>query len=98
MEVREQRDRGEELETGEEERDTPGQAEARRRSDVAMAKSQEAILLAEREREMARLAKEQIAPQEIEKRRIEIAAEWPRPEATGTSPPLASSPLMSSCS
>lgn len=50
------------------------QAETRRRSDVAMAKAQEAIMLAEREREMARLAKEQLAPQEIEKKRIEVAA------------------------
>jgi flotillin len=51
------------------------QAEARRRADVAGAKAQEAILLAQRDQELARLAKEQIAPQEIEKRRIEIAAE-----------------------
>jgi len=50
------------------------QAEARRRSDVANAKAREAILLAERDQELARLAKEQIAPQEIEKKRIEIAA------------------------
>lgn len=51
------------------------QAEARRRAQVANAKSAEAIATAEREQEMARLAKEQLAPQEIEKRRIEIAAE-----------------------
>ncbi len=51
------------------------QAEARRRSDVAFAKSQEAIAIAQREQELARLAKEQLAPQEIEKKRIEIAAE-----------------------
>lgn len=51
------------------------QAEAKRRSDVANAKAREAILLAERDQELARLAKEQIAPQEIEKKRIEIAAE-----------------------
>ncbi len=51
------------------------QAEGRRRSDVAGAKAQEAILLAERDREAARLGKEQIVPQEIEKKRIEIAAE-----------------------
>lgn len=50
-------------------------AEAKRRSDVAAAKSSEAILLAQREQEMARLAKEQLAPQEIEKKRVEIAAE-----------------------
>ncbi|HYE02925.1 MAG TPA: SPFH domain-containing protein [Phycisphaerales bacterium] len=51
------------------------QAEARRRAEVAAAKAQEAILVAERERELARLGKEQLAPQEVEKRRIEIAAE-----------------------
>lgn len=50
-------------------------AEARRRSDVAAAKAAEAILIAERERELARLSKEQLAPQEIEKKRVEIAAE-----------------------
>ena len=50
-------------------------AEANRRSDVAAAKSAEAILIAEREKELARLSKEQLAPQEIEKKRIEIAAE-----------------------
>jgi flotillin len=51
------------------------EAESRRRSDVARAKSMEAILLAERDQELARMAKEEIAPQEIEKTRIEIAAE-----------------------
>lgn len=51
------------------------QAEARRRAQVANAKAQEEILLAERDQELARLAKEEIAPQEIEKKRIEIAAE-----------------------
>lgn len=50
-------------------------AEARRRSDVAAAHSLEAVLIAERERELARLSKEQLAPQEVEKKRIEIAAE-----------------------
>ncbi|MCA9293851.1 MAG: hypothetical protein KDA20_08560 [Phycisphaerales bacterium] len=50
-------------------------AEAKRRADVATAKATEAIMLAERERELARLAKEQLAPQEIEKQRVEIAAE-----------------------
>src|SRR5690606_35671242 len=50
-------------------------AEARRRSDVAAAKAAEAVLIAEREKELARLSKEQLAPQEIEKKRIEIAAE-----------------------
>jgi flotillin len=51
------------------------QAESRRRAQVANALASEAVLQAEREQEMARLAKEQIAPQEIEKQRIEIAAE-----------------------
>ncbi|CAG1001717.1 Inner membrane protein YqiK [Phycisphaerales bacterium] len=51
------------------------QAEATRRSQVALAKAQEAVLLAQRDQELARLARDQIAPQEIEKKRIEIAAE-----------------------
>lgn len=51
------------------------QAEAKRRSDVASAKASEAILIAQREQELARLAKDELAPQEIEKKRIEIAAE-----------------------
>jgi len=50
------------------------QAESRRRAEVAAAKAAEAILIAQREQEVARLAKEKIAPQEIEKQRIEIAA------------------------
>jgi flotillin len=50
------------------------QAEARRRAQTANAKAQEAILLAERDQELARMAKEEIAPQEVEKKRIEIAA------------------------
>jgi flotillin len=51
------------------------QAEAKRRGDVALAKAQELIFVAEREQELARLSKEQLAPQEIEKKRIEIDAE-----------------------
>jgi flotillin len=51
------------------------QADARRRAQVANAKAAEAILIAEREQEAARLAKEQITPQEIEKARIALAAE-----------------------
>lgn len=51
------------------------QAEARRRSEVASAEALRAILTAQREQELARLAKEQIAPQEIEKQRIALAAE-----------------------
>ncbi len=50
-------------------------AESRRRAAVASAEAQEAILKAEREQEVARLSKEELAPQEIEKQRIEIAAE-----------------------
>ena len=49
-------------------------AESTRRSDVADAEASQAIFAAEREEELARLAKDQIAPQEIEKQRIEIAA------------------------
>lgn len=49
-------------------------ADAKRRSDVATAKAAEAILLAQRDQELARLAKDEIAPQEIEKKRVEIAA------------------------
>ena len=50
-------------------------AESQRRADVAAAEALEAILKAEREQELARLSKEELAPQEIEKQRIEIAAE-----------------------
>lgn len=50
-------------------------AEARRRADVAAAKALEEILRAQRDQELARLAKDELAPQEIEKQRIEIAAE-----------------------
>jgi flotillin len=50
-------------------------AEAKRKADVATAKADENIYLAQREQEIARLGKEELAPQEIEKQRIEIAAE-----------------------
>ncbi len=50
-------------------------AEAKRKADVASAESAQAIYLAEREREFARLAKEDLASQEIEKQRVEIEAE-----------------------
>jgi len=50
-------------------------AEAKRRADVASAEAFEVILRAEREQELARLSKDELAPQEIEKQRIEIAAE-----------------------
>lgn len=51
------------------------EAESRRRAEVAAALSAQAVLQAEREEELARLGKETLAPQEIEKQRIEIAAE-----------------------
>lgn len=51
------------------------EAESRKRSEVASAEAARAILTAERDRELARLAKEQIAPQEIEKQRVALAAE-----------------------
>jgi flotillin len=50
-------------------------AAARRRADVATAQAREAVLIAEREQELARMSKETLAPQEIEKLRIEIAAD-----------------------
>ncbi len=50
-------------------------AEARRRAEVAASDATAKILLAQREQETARLGKEQLAPQEVEKRRVEIAAE-----------------------
>jgi flotillin len=54
---------------------------------VAAARAEEEVLKAERERELARLAKEQLAPQEIEKKRVEVeaeaAAERSRREARG---------------
>lgn len=50
------------------------EAEAKRRAEVAAAKAAEAVLLSERERELARLGKEELAPQQIERQRIEIAA------------------------
>jgi flotillin len=50
-------------------------AEAKRRADVATAQSEQAIFMAQREEELARLSKEELAVQEIEKQRIEIAAE-----------------------
>ncbi len=50
-------------------------ATAKQRADVASAKAEETIAVAERDRELARLAKDQLAPQEIEKKRVEIEAE-----------------------
>lgn len=51
------------------------EAETSRRAEVAKAKAQQLILDAEREEELARLSKVELAPQEIEKQRIEVAAE-----------------------
>ena len=50
-------------------------AEATRRADVAAADASRAILEKEREEELARLAKSVIAPEEIRKQQVEIAAE-----------------------
>ena len=50
-------------------------AETKRRSDVAAADASRAILEMERKEELARLAKDVIAPEEIRKQQIEIAAE-----------------------
>lgn len=50
-------------------------AEAKRRSEVAAAEAQKKIFEAERDRETARLQKEEVVAQEIEKRKIEIEAE-----------------------
>ena len=62
-------------------------AQAMQLAKVASAQAEEEILKAERERELARLAKEQLAPQEIEKKRVEVeaeaAAERSRREANG---------------
>ena len=62
-------------------------AEATRRAQVAAAEAEQAILVAEREQELARLNKEQLARQEIEKLRVEIeadaVAERARREAAG---------------
>ncbi|MEM9083631.1 MAG: SPFH domain-containing protein, partial [Planctomycetota bacterium] len=51
------------------------EAESQRRAEVARANAREAALRAEREQELARLSKEVLAPQEVEKEKIEIAAE-----------------------
>lgn len=51
------------------------QADTRRRAEVAAAEAAQRILVAQREQELARLSKEQLAAQEIEKKRIEVAAE-----------------------
>ena len=51
------------------------QAEARRRGEVATAEAVRDVLVAEKEQELARLQKEQIVQQQIEREKIEIEAE-----------------------
>ncbi len=51
------------------------EAEARRRGEVALAAAQRDVLLAEREREQARLEKEQIVHENIERQKVQINAE-----------------------
>jgi flotillin len=51
------------------------QAEARRRGDVALANASRDVLIAEKEEELARLEKEIIAKQMIQRKQIEIDAE-----------------------
>jgi flotillin len=62
-------------------------AEAERKAQVAAAEARQAILVAERQQELARLEKERLAHEEIEKKRVEIAAdataERARREAAG---------------
>ena len=50
-------------------------AEARRRGEVASAEAARDVLMAEKEQELARLQKEQIVQQQIEREKIEIEAE-----------------------
>ena len=51
------------------------QADARRRGEVALATARRDILMAEREQELAKLQKEQIVQQQIEREKVEIEAE-----------------------
>ena len=51
------------------------QADAKRRGEVAMANAARDVLIAEREREAAKLEKEQIVQQTIERKKVEINAE-----------------------
>ena len=51
------------------------QADARRRGEVALANSRRDILQAEKDQELAKLQKEQIVAQQIEREKIEIEAE-----------------------
>jgi flotillin len=51
------------------------QADAKRRGNIALANSSRDVLIAEKDEEMARLKKTQIAQQQIERKKIEIDAE-----------------------
>lgn len=51
------------------------QAESRRRGEVAQANAQRDILLAEKEQEAARLEKEEVVKEEIEKTKVQIQAD-----------------------
>ena len=51
------------------------QADSRRRGEVATAEAARDVLVAEKERELARLQKEQIVVQQIEQQKVEIDAE-----------------------
>jgi flotillin len=51
------------------------QAEARRRGEVARAEAARDVLVAEKDQELARLQKEEIVQQEIDRQRVEIEAE-----------------------
>jgi flotillin len=51
------------------------QADAKRRGEIALANASRDVLLAEKEQELARLQKMEVAPREIAKRKMEIDAE-----------------------
>lgn len=51
------------------------QADARRRGDIALADAARDVLVAEKEKELARLEKEQLAVQMIERKKIEVDAD-----------------------
>jgi len=51
------------------------QAEAKRRGEIALAQASRDVLLAEKEQELARMQKMEVAPREIAKRKMEIDAE-----------------------
>jgi flotillin len=51
------------------------QADAKRRGEIALANASRDVLLAEKEQELARMQKMEVAPREIAKRKMEIDAE-----------------------